>query len=503
VSYDVVGLLGRGGSAVVELAVDGTGRLVATKRVPLTGSAEQIHTARVRLRREAEILGSLAHPGILPVLDIVDDGADVILVLPAMAENLEDRVGRLGPFPTDEVIALGRVLLEAVAAAHRLGVVHRDIKPANVLFDRAGHPALADFGAASSTDMTAGLTAPSAVFGTPMWMAPEQAMGAPAGPAADLFALGATLTYAATGNGPYAPGPPLAVLERAARREVLPVPATVTPPLRAALRSMLDPDPARRPSAAGMLGGVGGTMLAPVAGAPARPVRVRAGNLLRELPARILGDPRPGRRPRRWSLIVAAALALLGAAALAAAVVAYASSPNRPGAPGSHTASTGCTPRPYQPCGSVFPAPHTNGTICDPGWYDLDGSPTNGCESRSDYLPGTALTSGIPVRANLVPAYTTDTFVTHVSGHATSLCWGTLNVTITAPAGTAEKLTVSKGGRPLATALSADGAQATASVDKPSCLGSDSEDLTVTVTALAGNGASVASDFTLTRDGGW
>jgi hypothetical protein len=151
----------------------------------------------------------------------------------------------------------------------------------------------------------------------------------------------------------------------------------------------------------------------------------------------------------------------------------------------------------------VFPAAHTNGQSCDPGWYDLDGSAANGCESRSDYRPGTVLTSGTPVRANLVPAYTADTFVTHVSGHATSLCWGTLNVTITAPAGTAEKLTVSKGDRPLATALSADGTPATASVDKPSCLGSDSEELTVTVTALAANGASVASDFTLTRDGGW
>lgn len=496
VSYEVVGVLGRGGSAVVELAVDATGRRVATKRVALTGSADQIRAARVRLRREAEILGSLAHPGILPVLEIIDDGAEVMLVLPAMIENLEQRVGRLGPLPLVEVVALGRILLEAVAAAHRLGVVHRDIKPANVLFDEAGRPALADFGAAASAGMTAGLTVASSVLGTPMWMAPEQARGAPAGPAADIFALGATLRYAASGTEPYLPGPPLAVLGRASRGEVLPVPAAVPAPLRTALQTMLDPDPGRRPSAAGMLGGTGGTMLAPVAGSPPRLIR-RAGRTLRSLPARILGDPRPDQLPRRWPWIAAAGLAGLTATVLTAAWLAGGSGPQRA------AAATRCAPLPYQPCGSPGPASHTDGRTCDPGWYDLDGSAANGCESHSDYQPGTALTSGMPVSANLVPPYTTATFVTHVSGHASSLCWGALHITITAPARTAEKVSINKGPRQLATALSADGNPATASVHKPSCLGSDSEELTVTVTALAADGASAATDFTLTRDGGW
>ena len=262
---------------MVELAVDDSGRRVATKRVVLAGSGPQIREARARLRREAEILRSLAHPGIVPVLDIVEDGADLVLVLPAMAENLEDRLRRLGPLPEAEVVRVGRVLLEALSAAHRQGIVHRDIKPANVLFDAAGRPALADFGAAVTNDMTAGLTAPGTVVGTPMWMAPEQARGGPAGPAGDVFSLAATLVFAASGAGPYQPGPPLAVLGRAAAGDVLPLPRAVPATLRGPLSQMLSADPERRPSAAAVLGGVGGTRSAPArpAAAPARPLPAR------------------------------------------------------------------------------------------------------------------------------------------------------------------------------------------------------------------------------------
>ena len=534
-TYDVVGLLGRGGSAVVELAVDAHGRRVATKRVVLAGSAAQIHAARVRLRREAQILSSLAHPGIVPVLDIVDDGTDVVLVMPAMAENLEDRVRRLGPRPAGEVVAIGRVLLEALAAAHRHGVVHRDIKPANVLFDGRGAPALADFGAAVTAEMTAGLTGSGAVLGTPMWMAPEQARGAPAGPPGDVFSLAATLSFAASGRGPYPPGPPLAVLGHAAAGRILPLPGEVPANLRSALARMLDPDPAGRPSAAAVLGGVGHTLTAPAPaaphpagsphpggpphpagsphpggpprpagsphpGGPPGPIR-SIGRRLAPLAARAAGDPRPEpRRRRRWPLIAATAATAVVAAVVALALTGPAPDP----APlASAPSPTACTPEPYQPCGSAGPAPHTDGYACLPGWYDLDGSAADGCESRSDYTPGTVLTDRAPVRANLVPPYTTDSFSTRVSGHALDLCWGTLHVTLTAPAGTAERVQVLKGSTVVGSALSADGSPATASVSKPTCFGSDSEDLTVTVTEVAATGASANSDFTLTRDAGW
>lgn len=494
-----MGLLGRGGSAVVELAVDPSGRRVATKRVALAGSAAQIHAARVRLRREAQVLGALAHPGIVAVLDVIDDGADVVLVLPAMAENLEDRVHRLGPRPSDEVAAVGWVLLGALAAAHRAGVVHRDIKPANVLFDGQGRPALADFGAALSADMTAGLTGAGSVVGTPMWMAPEQARGGRAGPASDVFSLAATLAFAASGAGPYPPGPPLAIMERAARGQVLPVPPTLPAGLRDALAIMLDPDPSRRPSAAALLGGVGGTISAPARPA-VTPERAAAGTRprLRAVGRRLAGDPPAGPAHRRWPII-----ASLVAAATVAALVAVAMTGPPSGLSSASPPPTACTPQVYRPCGTAAPAPNTDGVACLPGWYDLDGSTADGCESRSDYSAGTVLTARAAVRANLVPPDSTDTFGTHVSGHAMDLCWGSLQVTLTAPTGTAERLQVRRRGAVLASAVSAGGTPATVTVGKPSCIGSDSEDLTVTVTGVAATGASSASDFTLVRDGGW
>jgi hypothetical protein len=102
-----------------------------------------------------------------------------------------------------------------------------------------------------------------------------------------------------------------------------------------------------------------------------------------------------------------------------------------------------------------------------------------------------------------VPATTVDSFITHVNGDALALCWGSLHVTLAAPPSTAEQVAVWKGTTKVAEALSANGVPATAVVHKPSCFSSNSEDLTVTVTAVAAAGQASAQDFTLTRDGGW
>jgi hypothetical protein len=114
-----------------------------------------------------------------------------------------------------------------------------------------------------------------------------------------------------------------------------------------------------------------------------------------------------------------------------------------------------------------------------------------------------ALTADVARHANLVPASALDSFSTHVSGDAFRFCWGSLRVTLTAPAHTAEELTLWKGTTKLADALSADGTPATATVAKPSCFGADSEDLRATVAAVAATGGASAADFTLTRNGGW
>ena len=478
--YDVVGVLGRGGAAVVELAVDRYGRRVATKRVILTGSATQMAMTRRRLRREVEVLRRLAHPGIVPLLDVVDRGDEIVLVFPAMFENLEDRVQRVGPFPPYEVGRIGQVLLGALAVTHRHGIVHRDIKPSNVLFDWAGQPALSDFGAATTWEVTAGLTPTGTVLGTPMWMAPEQARGEPAGPFSDVFSLGATLGFAATGGSPYGWGSPDVLIGRAARGEIQTLPASLPETLRAPLQRMLDPRPERRPSAAGALGGTAGTRISAVPGA-GRVRRGRPRRLLRSGAARLVGDaPPPRAAPRRRVWLVASAVAVVTVGVGAAAILAL-------GAPKS----------------GPPPAPHTAGKACAPGWYNLDGLATNGCEAHSDFVAGTVLTSQLAVHANVVPESAVDSFPTHVSGSSLNLCWGSLHVTLTAPLHTAEQVTVLNGTTQVAQALSANGVPATATVHKPSCFGADSEDLTVTVTAAAATGGASANDFTLTRDSGW
>ncbi len=98
-----------------------------------------MHRARLRVRREAEVLGALDHPHIVPLLDVVDEGDDIVLVMPYLSGGtLAELVAVHGPMPPAYVDHLADALLGALAAAHRAGIVHRDIKPANVLFDDVG-----------------------------------------------------------------------------------------------------------------------------------------------------------------------------------------------------------------------------------------------------------------------------------------------------------------------------------------------------------------------------
>ena len=218
----------------------------------------------------------------------------------------------------------------------------------------------------------------------------------------------------------------------------------------------------------------GARLTRPAAASWTRPA---AASQTRPVGSRRRARGRSGRVHRRRVALVAAGLVIAGAGVIAAARLTGGTSP---------------------PSG-----PHTNGKACAAGWYNLDGIAGNGCEAHSDYVAGTSLNAGAPVRANLVPASALDSFNTHVSGDALNFCWGALHVTLTAPAQTAERLTVWHGTTKVAGALSADGAPATVTISKPSCFGADTQDLRVTVTVAAAAPGASGRDFTLTRDGGW
>jgi hypothetical protein len=466
VPYVTVRRLARGGMGVVDLARDDAGREVARKRVALYGTAEEVEGARRRIRREAEVLAALDHPGIVPLLAVEDEGDDVVLVMPYLpGGTLAERVAAHGPLPLEAVGDLAADLLDALAAAHRLGVVHRDIKPSNVLFAADGRALLSDFGVATWRDATAGLTITGSVVGTPGFMSPEQARGEPATAASDVFSLGATLLYAITGEGPFGDADAAVLMWRAAQGRVAPVPRVVPPALRGPLERMLDRNPVRRPTAAAVRGGVGGT----------RP----------RTAVRRLVHPRPERRfaPRkRW-------LALL-AVPLLAAIVAFGLTgrhPQKAAAKPAPSKPLPCAPLAYQPCGQPV-APFTDGRGCTLSHADYDGIAANGCEASPDAVDGSPLVHVL--RANLVPDGDVDSYPLAVEDKFQLLCDGTVRVTLTAPRGVAQRLELLDGsGTVVGRAASADGQPATATVSDPSCFRDDSGTLHARVSTVSGHSA--------------
>ena len=205
-SYDLLGVLGRGGMGVVYRARHRQlNRIVALKVLHprLTATPE----ARRRFEREIQILGGLHHPGIVMATDANRiDGAAYLVMELIDGIDLARMVRRGGPLTIAQACEAGRQMAEALAVAHQAGTIHRDIKPSNVMVDRHGRVKLLDFGlahfAAISTESLE--TSLGRLLGTLDYMAPEQAESErPLDPRADLYSLGATLFYLLTGRPPH------------------------------------------------------------------------------------------------------------------------------------------------------------------------------------------------------------------------------------------------------------------------------------------------------------
>ena len=195
-------LLGRGGAKDVWLAHDLTlDRPVAVSRVL---DHEAGSTARERATREARLMARLGdHPRIVTVYDAIEDDGALLIVARYMAGgSLAERVAAAPGhrLPVAEVLRAGVELADALSHAHENGVIHRDVKPDNAWLGSDESAALGDFGIASAPGLGEETGGPT---GTPYYVAPEQASGERVGPAADLYALGATLYELVCGRPPF------------------------------------------------------------------------------------------------------------------------------------------------------------------------------------------------------------------------------------------------------------------------------------------------------------
>ena len=227
--YQIEGSIGVGGVSEVFRARDlRLGRAVALKRL-LPEPDAPVGQTYAHALREAAHLAALQHPHIVSVYDVGEDEHGPYLVMELVeGDTLEEAIGR-GPFSLDDFFLLACQSLEALVAAHRVGLLHRDLKPGNVMLKRGAagegfEVKLLDFGLSGFSGRRVASGDDAVVFGSVHFMAPEQFTHEhPPGPRADLYALGCLLYYALTAAYPVEGDTVGTVVERHLRGDVPPL----------------------------------------------------------------------------------------------------------------------------------------------------------------------------------------------------------------------------------------------------------------------------------------
>lgn len=203
--YEIVRQLGRGAMGVVYEGLDpNIGRRVAIKTarrdvLETSGRADEMIE---RFLREAKAAGGLNHAHIITIYDAGEqDGTAYIAMEYIEGSDLQKTIGQRSRFSSEETVALGATVCEALAHAHDNGVVHRDVKPSNIMMLADGTIRVADFGIAHVKDSS--LTQEGAMIGTPHYMSPEQFMGQRVDGRSDLFSVGIILYELLTGEKPF------------------------------------------------------------------------------------------------------------------------------------------------------------------------------------------------------------------------------------------------------------------------------------------------------------
>ncbi len=305
--YEILDIVGRGGMGIVLRGVDGKlNRVVAIKVLAPQLAANAV--ARKRFLREAQAAAAVSQQHVVDI-HAVDEwhGLPYLVMEYVSGLSLQQKIDGGGALQAAQILRIGLQIASGLAAAHAQGLVHRDIKPANILLENSVERVkITDFGLARSIDDVK-ITQAGAVYGTPLYMSPEQAQGERVDQRSDLFSLGSAMYAMCTGRPPFRGDTSLAVLKRVCDDTPRPI-REVNPEIPAALAEIVNKLMAKNPDArfqtAGAVAELLSRYLAHLQHDPLTPYQVEG------QPQPLA--PRPAHSKRRWRLLVGVAVLLVG-----------------------------------------------------------------------------------------------------------------------------------------------------------------------------------------------